>query len=82
MEGQCYKVLIELLSKLIQLTFGWTDVHLHRFRLRGKDYGIHRDYGPWYSRTRGVLPFLPSGQAKMERGKTHVFAACSAVRRA
>ena len=34
----------------IQMAFGWTDFHLHRFRLRGKDYGIPRAGGPWYSK--------------------------------
>jgi|SRR6185437_606383 len=37
------------LHDTIQIAFGWTDVHLHRFRLRGKDYGIPLAYGPWYS---------------------------------
>jgi hypothetical protein len=27
---------------VIQITFGWTDFHLHRFRIRKKDYGIPR----------------------------------------
>jgi Plasmid pRiA4b ORF-3-like protein len=34
----------------IQITFCWTDFHLHRFRLRGQDYGIPRIGGPWYSK--------------------------------
>jgi hypothetical protein len=33
----------------IQIAFGWTDFHLHHFRLRSKDYGIPRVGGPWYS---------------------------------
>ncbi|MHC9062784.1 IS1096 element passenger TnpR family protein [Nitrospira sp. CMX1] len=28
----------------IQIVFGWTDVHLHYFRLRGKNYDIPRVY--------------------------------------
>ena len=34
----------------IQIAFAWTDYHLHRFRIRGKEYGIPRRGGPWYSR--------------------------------
>jgi Plasmid pRiA4b ORF-3-like protein len=34
----------------IQIAFAWTDYHLHRFRIRGKEYGIPRRSGPWYSR--------------------------------
>jgi hypothetical protein len=34
----------------IQIAFAWTDYHLHRFRIRDKEYGIPRLGGPWYSR--------------------------------
>jgi Plasmid pRiA4b ORF-3-like protein len=34
----------------IQIAFAWTDYHLHRFRIHGKEYGIPRRGGPWYSR--------------------------------
>jgi Plasmid pRiA4b ORF-3-like protein. len=34
---------------IIQIAFDWTDFHLHRFRIRGKDYGISRVGGPWFS---------------------------------
>jgi hypothetical protein len=33
----------------LQIAFGWTDTHLHRFAFRGKEYGIPRIGGPWYS---------------------------------
>lgn len=33
----------------IQIALGWTDIHLRRFHLRGKAYGIPRAYGPWCS---------------------------------
>ena len=26
----------------IQIAFGWTDCHLHRFHIHGQDYGISR----------------------------------------
>lgn len=28
------------LHYILQVAMGWSDVHLHRFRIRGKDYGI------------------------------------------
>lgn len=33
----------------LQIGFGWTDFHLHRFALHGREYGIPRLDGPWYS---------------------------------
>jgi pRiA4b ORF-3-like protein len=33
----------------LQIAFSWTDFHLHRFRIHGKDFGITRAGGPWYS---------------------------------
>ncbi len=35
----------------LQIGFGWSDVHLHRFALHGKEYGIPRIAGPWYTAT-------------------------------
>jgi hypothetical protein len=32
----------------LQISFGWSDFHLHRFRIHGKDFGLYR---------RGGLPF-------------------------
>jgi len=34
----------------IQIAFGWTDFHLHRFRIHGRDSGVGRSGGPTYSR--------------------------------
>ena len=33
----------------LQIAFAWTDYHLHRFRIHGKEFGILRMGGPWYS---------------------------------
>jgi Plasmid pRiA4b ORF-3-like protein len=30
------------LHDMLQIAFGWTDFHLHRFRIHGRDYGVHR----------------------------------------
>jgi hypothetical protein len=37
------------LHYVIQIAFAWTDYHLHRFRIHGKEFGIPRLGGPWYS---------------------------------
>jgi Plasmid pRiA4b ORF-3-like protein len=37
------------LHHVIQIAFAWTDYHLHRFRIHGKEFGIPRLGGPWYS---------------------------------
>jgi hypothetical protein len=34
---------------VIQIVFGWSDTHLHRFRIHGRDYEVSRDGGPWFS---------------------------------
>lgn len=31
---------IAQLRAILQIAMGWEDLHLHRFRLHGKDYGI------------------------------------------
>lgn len=36
---------IAQLHAILQVAMGWEDVHLHRFRLHGKDYGIYREGG-------------------------------------
>ena len=34
------------LHVLLQIDFDWTDFHLHRFRIRKKDYAVPRLGGP------------------------------------
>src|SRR3954453_19217867 len=34
------------LHDTIQIAFGWTDSHLHRFRIHGRDQGVGRVGGP------------------------------------
>ncbi len=36
---------IAYLHAMLQTAMGWEDVHLHRFRIHGKDYGIYRSGG-------------------------------------
>jgi Plasmid pRiA4b ORF-3-like protein len=37
------------LHDIIQIAFGWSDTHLHRFRIHGRDYGISRVGGLGFS---------------------------------
>jgi hypothetical protein len=39
---------IAQLHDIIQIAFGWSDSHLHRFRIHGRDYGISRPGGPGF----------------------------------
>lgn len=38
------------LHDAIQIAFGWSDFHLHRFRIHGRDYGVNRLGGLGFSR--------------------------------
>ncbi len=40
---------IAQLHDIIQIAFGWSDSHLHRFRIHGRDYGVNRVGGPGFS---------------------------------
>src|SRR5690242_17440102 len=53
------------LHDAIQIAFGWSDFHLHRFRIHGRDYGVNRVHGLSSScEARSVrladFPFRPS----------------------
>ena|SRR4030088_237262 len=34
---------IAMFHDLLQIAFDWSDFHLHRFVIRGKEYGVSRD---------------------------------------
>ena len=36
------------LHRVIQVAFDWTDVHLHRFDIHGRSYGLSRPGGLWF----------------------------------
>jgi hypothetical protein len=40
---------IAQLHDIIQIAFGWSDSHLHRFRIHGRDYGVSRPGGPGFA---------------------------------
>jgi hypothetical protein len=37
------------LHDVLQIAFGWSDFHLHRFRIHGRDYGVNRLGGLGFS---------------------------------
>ncbi|MDM0084852.1 hypothetical protein QTI17_30060 [Variovorax sp. J31P179] len=30
------------LHQILQVAFGWQDMHLHRFEIRGREYAVHQ----------------------------------------
>jgi hypothetical protein len=38
------------LHQILQLSFGWSDDHLHRVFIHGREYGVGRDGGIWFDR--------------------------------
>ena len=36
------------LHHILQITLGWDDTHLHRFRIHGREYGIAQPGGIWF----------------------------------
>ena len=43
------------LHDVIQILFDWSDTHLHRFRIHGRDYGVSRPRGLWFSQEAGQV---------------------------
>src|SRR5882724_1618069 len=39
---------IALLHDVLQAAFGWEDMHLHRFEIRGREYGLSREGGIFF----------------------------------
>ena len=46
---------IAQLHEVLQVAFGWEDMHLHRFEIRGREYGLSREGGMFfrYGRSKG-----------------------------
>ena len=36
------------LHQILQFAFGWQDMHLHRFEIRGREYGVHQEGGVFF----------------------------------
>jgi hypothetical protein len=39
---------IAQLHEVLQVAFGWEDMHLHRFEIRGREYGLSREGGTFF----------------------------------
>jgi hypothetical protein len=39
---------IAQLHKVLQVAFGWEDMHPHRFEIRGREYGLSREGGVFF----------------------------------
>ena len=37
------------LHEVLQVAFGWEDMHLNRFEIHGREYGVYRDSGPLFT---------------------------------
>ena len=44
---------IAQLHGVLQVAFGWEDMHLHRFEIRGREYGLSREGGMFVERPQG-----------------------------
>ena len=52
------------LHQILQVAFGWQDMHLHRFEIRGREYGVHQEGGVFFdTEAHEVL----IGQLKLRR---------------
>jgi hypothetical protein len=43
------------LHDVIRIAFDWSDTHLHRFRIHGRDYGVNQLGGLWFSQDAGQV---------------------------
>ncbi|MGE5754126.1 MAG: IS1096 element passenger TnpR family protein, partial [Planctomycetaceae bacterium] len=58
---------IAQLHAIIRIAFGWSDSHLHHFRIHGRDYGISRPGGPWSSQDAGQVRLADFQSRRNER---------------
>jgi hypothetical protein len=55
------------LHDVIQILFDWSDTHLHRFRIHGRDYGGSRPGGLWFSQEAGQVRLVDFQFRRNER---------------
>ncbi|RUS92294.1 hypothetical protein DSM106972_099540 [Dulcicalothrix desertica PCC 7102] len=58
---------IEDLHYTIQLAMGWSDMHLHNFRIHGRDYGITRTRGKIFSDLASEVKLATFGFREKEK---------------
>jgi hypothetical protein len=55
------------LHYIVQIAMGWSDDHLHQFRIHGKRYGITRIGGIWFSDDPDCVRLMDLGLRNNER---------------
>jgi hypothetical protein len=58
------------LHATLQIVFAWSDVHLHHFRIHGKEYGCARVGGPHFEDDPRHVPL---GQLRLHRGERFTY---------
>ncbi|NJM65714.1 MAG: plasmid pRiA4b ORF-3 family protein [Acaryochloris sp. RU_4_1] len=59
------------LHYILQICFSWSDDHLHRFTLQGKDYGVAKPGGEWFSDDANTITLAELGLRERERFLYH-----------
>lgn len=55
------------LHEVLQVAFGWQDVHLNRFEIRGREYGVYRDGGLSFSTDARKVRLCDLNLRRLER---------------
>ena len=55
------------LHDVLQIAFGWSDEHLNRFYIRGREYGVEHEGGIWFARARHEVVLCELGLRAPER---------------
>lgn len=55
------------LHEVLQVAFGWEDMHLNRFEIRGREYGVYRDGGPLFSTNAREVRLCDLNLRRLER---------------
>ena len=45
-----------MIPHVLQIAFGWRDLHLHKVRIHGRNYGVNRVGGLWFSHDARTVP--------------------------
>ena len=55
------------LHEVLQVAFGWEDMHLNRFEIRGREYGVYRDGGQSFSTDARKVRLCDLNLRRLER---------------
>ena len=55
------------LHEVLQVAFGWEDMHLNRFEIRGREYGVYRDGGPLFATDAREVRLCDLNLRRLER---------------